>query len=62
MHVNLFTMYLLLPFLMVPQFGGILKPFDDEICQLGGDLEADGYLEYDGLNNVSMDFKIYIVC
>ena len=42
-----------------PQFGGIVKPFD-EVCQLRGDLEADGYLEYDGLNNVSIDFKIYM--
>ena len=38
---------------MIPQFGGIIKPFD-EMCQLKGDLAADDYLEYDGLNNVSM--------
>ena len=44
---------------MILQFGGILKPFD-EMCLLKGNLEADGYLEYNGLNNVNMDLRMYM--
>ena len=45
---------------LVPQFAGIMRPFED-VCKLKGDFTRDDFLEYDGLENVSnVDLHVHV--